>query len=41
MGLTWFRRAQELKWTAGEATDLIGATTAIANDDSYAQRLAA
>lgn len=35
MGVTRFRRAQESKWTAGEATDLIGATTAIANDDSF------
>lgn len=41
MGVTRFRRAQESKWTAGEATDLIGATTVTANDSDYGQALKA
>lgn len=35
MGLPRFRRAEQAKWTAGEATDLIGAKTVDANDSIY------
>ena len=41
MGVHGFRRAQESKWTAGEATDLIGAKPVSANDSEYGQALKA
>ena len=41
MGLPRFRRGEEFAWTAGEATDLIGANKPSANDDYYDQRLRA
>lgn len=41
MGLNWFRRAEYWKWTAREATDVIGAKTIDANDAIYVQAIAA
>lgn len=41
MGLPRFRRGEHAEWTAGEATDLIGAKPVDANDSDYRQALAA